>query len=382
MAIDGMKVVDLDSHLVGDLESWDQTVEDQWRSFLPKKLPTKDNERRKTLVGNRVMIGSELGRQKAEKNEWFKPEDLTPQGRVRNMDLDGIDVAVLSPNSPALDILWFVDDPELAAAYARAQNNYMKKDGFDVQVLIPDNRMLIYELDAELGRQLARAYNETTAEDISGDDRFIGCAWIYLPDIQESIRELRRAVQDLGMKAVKFSGGWADGDLDNEVLWPLYEEIARLDIPILVHPGARVFEAQHSHPWLVGAERYQGFPHFPTALGFPLTYMVSAARLIFSGVLDRFPTLKFAFFEGGIGWVPWLMHTLNAHTPDEAGISTAVKQFFDGKQKLKKAPSEYFDQFYIAAVSWETYLPETIKGWPKHNIIIGSDFDHGDAVAT
>ena len=113
MAIDGMKVVDLDSHLVGDLESWDQTVENNWRPFLPKKLPTKDNERRKTLVGNRIMVGSELGRQKAEKNEWFKPEDLTPHGRVRNMDLDGINVAVLSPNSPALDILWFVDDPEL-----------------------------------------------------------------------------------------------------------------------------------------------------------------------------------------------------------------------------------------------------------------------------
>jgi len=57
-------------------------------------------------------------------------------------------------------------------------------------------------------------------------------------------------------------------------------------------------------------------------------------------------------------------------------------QFYDGKQRLKKAPSEYFDQFYIAAVSWEKYLPETIKGWPNHNIIIGSDFDHRDAVAT
>jgi len=32
--------------------------------------------------------------------------------------------------------------------------------------------------------------------------------------------------------------------------------------------------------------------------------------------------------------------------------------------------------------SAEKYLPETIKGWPNHNIIIGSDFDHGDAVAT
>jgi aminocarboxymuconate-semialdehyde decarboxylase len=259
---------------------------------------------------------------------------------------------------------------------------FMKKDGFDVQVLIPDNRPLIYEVDAELGRQLARAYNDTAAEDIDGDDRFIGCAWIYLPDIKDSIRELRRAVNDLGLKAVKFNGGWGDGDLDSEVLWPLYEEIASADIPILLHPAARVFEAQHSHPWLVGAERYQGFPHFPTALGFPLTYMVSVARLIFSGVLDRFPTLKFAFFEGGIGWVPWLMQTLNAHTPAEAGISVAVKQFFEGKQKIKKAPGEYFNQFYIAAVAWETYLGETIKGWPNHNIIIGSDFDHGDAVAT
>ncbi|HYA28077.1 MAG TPA: hypothetical protein VEI95_04615, partial [Acidobacteriota bacterium] len=63
---------------------------------------------------------------------------------------------------------------------------FMKKDGFDVQVLIPDNRPLIYECDPELGRQLARAYNDTVAEDIQGDDRFIGCAWIYLPDINES----------------------------------------------------------------------------------------------------------------------------------------------------------------------------------------------------
>ncbi len=262
------------------------------------------------------------------------------------------------------------------------RREYMKKDGFDLQVLIPDNRQLIYELDPELGRQLARAYNDTVSEDIAEAREFIGVAWVYLPDVKEAVRELRRAVEELGLKAVKLSGGYADGDLDSEVLWPLYEEVARLDIPILVHPGARVYEEQHSHPWLIGSERYQGFPHFPTALGFPLTYMVTAARLIFSGVLDRFPTLRFAFFEGGTGWVPWLMQTLDQHTPGEAGISTAVKQFFEGKVGPRKNPSAYFDQFYIAAVSWEKYLPETVKGWPNHNFIIGSDFDHGDAVAT
>jgi len=62
MAIDGMKVIDLDSHLVGDLESWPQTIEAKYQEFLPRKLPTKDNERRKTLIGNQIMIGSELGR--------------------------------------------------------------------------------------------------------------------------------------------------------------------------------------------------------------------------------------------------------------------------------------------------------------------------------
>jgi len=76
------------------------------------------------------------------------------------------------------------------------------------------------------------------------------------------------------------------------------------------------------------------------------------------------------------------MATLNAHTPGEAGISIAVQQFFEGKKGIKRAPSEYFNQFCIAAVSWESYLPDTVKGWPNHNIIIGSDFDHGDAVAT
>jgi aminocarboxymuconate-semialdehyde decarboxylase len=262
------------------------------------------------------------------------------------------------------------------------RREYMKKDGFDLQVLIPDNRQLIYELDPELGRQLARAYNDTVAEDIAGQDEFIGVAWVYLPDIEEAVRELRRAVQDLGLKAVKLSGGYNNSDLDAEVLWPLYEEIARLDVPILVHPGARVFEDQHSHPWLIGSERYQGFPLFPTALGFPLTYMVTAARLIFSGVLDRFPSLRFAFFEGGIGWVPWLMTTLDHHMPSEAPVSTAVRQFFQGKQKIEQAPSAYFRNFYIAAVSWESYLPEIVKVWPDHNIITGSDFDHDDAIST
>ena len=194
---------------------------------------------------------------------------------------------------------------------------FMKKDGFDMQVLIPDNRPLIYECDAELGRQLARAYNDTVAEDIQGDDRFIGCAWIYLPDIKESVKELRRAVKELGLKAVKFNGGWGDGDLDSEVLFPLYEEIADLNIPISA-PSSGACVRSPAQPSVAGRQRtLSGLSTFSHRARLSADLHGQRARLIFGGVLDRFPTLKFGFFEGGIGWVPWLMHTLDAHMPNE-----------------------------------------------------------------
>ena len=75
------------------------------------------------------------------------------------------------------------------------------------QVLIPDNRPLIYEFDRSWAANW-REHTTTPSRKISGATIALSAvAWVYLPDIQESIRELRRAVKDLGFKAVKFNGG-------------------------------------------------------------------------------------------------------------------------------------------------------------------------------
>ena len=160
------------------------------------------------------------------------------------------------------------------------RHDVMEREGFDYQVVIPDNRPLIYEVEPSLGNAMARAYNDTAAEDLGGSEPFIPISWVYLPDVAEAVRELTRSVTQLGFKGVKLMGGHQNCDLDAEVLWPFYEEVCKLDVPVLVHPGTRIFEAQDCHPWLVGSERYDGFKMLATALGFPLTYMVSAARLI------------------------------------------------------------------------------------------------------
>jgi hypothetical protein len=93
--IDGMKVINLDSHLAGDLDNWGQTIDPQYREFLPRRQPSKDNERRRTLVGNRILVGAELGRQKAEKLERDQP------GHRDRDDSGGVARRRLQPAAPA-----------------------------------------------------------------------------------------------------------------------------------------------------------------------------------------------------------------------------------------------------------------------------------------
>jgi predicted TIM-barrel fold metal-dependent hydrolase len=51
--------------------------------------------------------------------------------------------------------------------------------------------------------------------------------------------------------------------------------------------------------------------------------------------------------------------------------------------RLERKPSEYFDRFYVAATSYEPYLPDIARQWGgRHRIVIGSDFDHADPIAT
>lgn len=187
---------------------------------------------------------------------------------------------------------------------------WMDRDGFDVQVLIPDNPQLTYDLDPALGVPFARAYNDTVAEEVGKHGRFVGVAWVYLPDVEEAVWQLRRASEELGLHAVKVMGKFGDTNLDSQALWPFYEEAARLDIPILVHPVAALgnelirplFESNGIKvgPW--GAQEFRRSPRtFSGGLGLPFLYMAITTRLVFSGTLDRFPALRFGFFEGGRG---------------------------------------------------------------------------------
>ncbi len=253
----------------------------------------------------------------------------------------------------------------------------MDAAGFDAQLLLPDPLPFLYEINHSLGPLMAAGYNSYLAEAIAGEPRFIGAAWLYLPDMDEAMAELERAAK-AGLRAVRLNGGFADENLDGEELWPLYEAAEALDMAILLLPIERAFEDQTGHPWLIGADRYANMRFLASSLGFPFTYMQSIARLIFGGVLDRFPKLRFAFLKGGAGWAPYLRERLDRQAEHRSFRSHAMKRGF----KLQRRPSDYFDQLYIAASGDETMLADVAKRWPDHRMIVGSGYDMGDLGAT
>ena len=326
MAIDGMKVIDLDSHLVGDLESWYTTIDEKYRSYLPMKLPTKENERRKTLVGNRIMVGSELGRHKADKQEWVKPDDLTSQGRVRNLDLDGIDVAVLSPNSPALDILWFVDDPELAAAYARAQNNYM---------------------------------NHYASQQ---PGRLMWAGVIPLQDPQQAVRELHRS-RELGSKALNVKATpipgkeWWDPYFD-----PIFKELEKAGTPIIFHD---------TKTGSMGQERFADNFFFSHMVGRTIETMICLMVYICGGILEKFPDLKVICLETGASQMPWWLSRMDEHWEKLPHLVPW----------LKRRPTDIFNQsVYVGCEPFEDGLFEwAVEYLGGDRLVLATDSPHWDS---
>jgi aminocarboxymuconate-semialdehyde decarboxylase len=201
-------------------------------------------------------------------------------------------------------------------------------------------------------------------------EKYIGVAWVFLPDVEESCREIDRAVKTLGLRAVKFMGGFENANLGAEKLWPLYDKICQLDIPVLVHDTASDRDG-HPNPALVGIEQLfleADNNALAFLLAFPFRYMVDIGSLILRGALKEFPKLRICFVEGSGAFVPWLMERLDMD----------VK----AKARLGKLPSEFFSQIWVSAFAAETSLRYVCDFWRDHNLTVGSDYPHGDPSAT
>ena len=230
---------------------------------------------------------------------------------------------------------------------------YLDRHGIDMQVLSTPRSS---DYSAEDGPDLAKITNDGIAEVVRKyPKRFAGLASIPIKNKAKSLDELDRAINELGFKGVCVSGNIGEISLDSDFLWPFYKKVVELDIPIFVHPG---FPA--------GADQMKDYGLI-AIVGFEFDLILAQVRLIYGGVLEEFPTLKFVFSHLG-GGTPFLKERI------ENGWGLA-KMVPEKKAKITKPPSYYLEMLYFETVSF--YKPAimcTIQCSGVDKILFGTDY--------
>jgi predicted TIM-barrel fold metal-dependent hydrolase len=195
---------------------------------------------------------------------------------------------------------------------------------------------------------LAEAANDGMAELVrKHPDRFTGfVAALPLNDPDAAVRELQRAVEQLGARGFQIFSNIRGKPISSPEFLPLFEAMAGYDLPIWLHPfrGADFSDYQTEE-----RSQYEIWWTF----GWPYDTSVAMARLVFAGYFDRFPNLKIIthhmgamapYFEGriGPGW-------------DQLGARTSDVDYAAVLKKLAKRPLDYFKMFYADTALFGAY---------------------------
>ena len=204
----------------------------------------------------------------------------------------------------------------------------------------------------EESADMSRVINDGIAKAVRQyPKRFQGIAMLPLIDTRLALRELDRAILELGLKGMCMLTNVAGKTSDSDFLLPVYERAQQLGVPVFIHPTTPL-GAQVMQEWRLAI-----------ILGFEFDIVLSATRLAYAGVLDRFPELRFVISHLGAG-IPFLAGRIDRgyHDPT-CGIKT------------KKPTSEYLRELYCDTVSfYQPALAMAYEFYGASRMVLGSDF--------
>jgi uncharacterized protein len=187
--------------------------------------------------------------------------------------------------------------------------------------------------------QLAREANDGLAELVRRHpSRFIGFgASLPMNHPDEMMKEMARAIDELGAFGVQIFTNAAGKPLDSPEFLPLFEEAARRDVPIWMHPARGAdFPDYRSE----GKSQYEIWWTF----GWPYETSAAMARIVFSGLYHRFPKLKIITHHMG-GMVPFFAGRVG-YGWDQLGSRTSDMDYKELLSWMNKRPVDYFKSFY------------------------------------
>jgi predicted TIM-barrel fold metal-dependent hydrolase len=270
---------------------------------------------------------------------------------------------------------WVFEDAHPAAYDVPTRLSVMDDLGIWAQVVYPNvagfgGQKLALVEDPALRLLSATLYNDAMAElqEESGD-RLFPMALLPSWDIDAAKGEAER-VAGLGLRGVNISSDpQLQGlpDLGDPAWDPLWEVCADRALPVHFHIGA----SQTSLAWYGTSPWPSMGDDQKLAIGAAMMYLTNArvlANVIYSGLLERNPDLRMVSVESGIGWIPFVLESLD-HQLNETAPGTM--------DYLSMMPSEYFRRQMYACFWFEQHdVATSIERVGVDNVLFETDFPH------
>jgi len=230
----------------------------------------------------------------------------------------------------------------------------MAKAKMDMQVL----SLSIPSVDAfppEEGTAFAQLVNEELAKIATKyPDRFTFFATTPLKAKEGAIRELNRAVRELGARGIILGSNIDGMPLDKPEFRPFFSRVAELDVPILIHPMTPA-----------GNEAMNDYRLAPM-IGFEMELCLATVRIVMGGILKDFPNLKFIIGHMG-GAIPYLVER----------IENCFRAYPECKVNIQDSPKNYLKKIYLDTVSFHPPALMCAYAFPgPRRLILGSDYPH------
>ena len=230
----------------------------------------------------------------------------------------------------------------------------LEEAGVDMQVLTFTTPGVHIE-SPERSVELARMVNDNFAKiKKEKSNRFDALATLPLNDPEASVLELERAFSELGFRGVALHSNVNGVALSDESFWPLYEKANELEAVFDIHPSFPVGVEAMTDYWLM------------PLLGFTFDTTLAAAKLVFSGVVEKYSKIRWKLGHLG-GAIPYLAERLDR----------GYAAFKECRVNISQKPSEYLKTFYFDTVNFDVKaLQLAVDFAGADHLVAGSDYPH------
>ncbi len=338
-----MPIIDIDAHITEPADLWTSRAPARFRDTAPRLIDDPEN------------AGGQF---------WIVDKDvrLSPPG-----------LCVIRPDrSKALGIFTLTNMDEMtpASTDVAARLRAMDELGISIQVIFPNvlgfaGATILRIEDPDLRLFCTTAYNDAAAEvQKASGGRLFPQALLPFWDIEATAKEIERAHDELGLTGFNMidnADKWGLPSLHDTHWDPLWARAEERGMPCNFHIGSGGVDIGAVWPGI-------NPDHYLATLSctFFLNNCRTISNLIFSGLLDRFPTQKFVSVESGIGWIPFMLQA----------IEYQMDESMPGGGAMKMRPTEYFRRHIFASFWFENDATRAVNEIGEDNVLFETDFPH------